>query len=107
MHCFLEINTGSGEYTKIVDFGYYTPQMQALLALIGTPNLLNDFNGGNADKTGSNILGAIDQLRTQINNIATAQQQIEYDKLIRYLTAIHAAGLVHPLCIFRSVAPVN
>jgi hypothetical protein len=105
MRCFLEINTGTGEYTQVVDFGYYTPQMQALLALIGNPNLLNDFNGASAEKMAYNIINTIDQLRTQVNNIANAQQQIEYDRLIRYLSAIHAAGLVHTLCVFRSIAP--
>jgi hypothetical protein len=105
MRCFLEINTGTGEYVQVVDFGYYTTQMQSLLSLIGNPNLLNDLNGVGADRVASNIIGTIDQLRTQVNNVANAQQQLEYDRLIRYLSAIHAAGLVHPACNFRSVAP--
>jgi hypothetical protein len=104
MRCFLEINTGSGEYTKVLDFGYYPPQMQALLALLDNPNLLNEYNGAGAEKTGSVVLGTIDQLRSRIN-IANAQQQAGYDSTIKYLTGIHEAGLVHPACTFRSIAP--
>lgn len=104
MHCFLEINTGTGEYTKVVNFGRYTPQMEAFLIASGNPGLLVGSNLSSAADTAARIPSAIEQLRVQFNYFSSAYQAVEYDRLIRYLEAIHAAGLVHTACVFRSTA---
>lgn len=104
MRCFLEISTGNGLYVTVADFGQYSGGMQTLFNLIGQPNLLADLNLQGAAQAAQTCQIAIDNLRLNINAIATAQQQQAYDQTIKYLTRVQEAGLIHSACTFRCVS---
>jgi hypothetical protein len=102
--CWLEIDTGSGVFFKVEDFGQFTDGMQVLINLIGNPKLLTDLNTQTADNTKSAIEGAIEQLRQTTNSVATAAQTGQYDPLMKYFSHIRDACDIHSLCVFRCVA---
>ncbi len=106
-NCWIEIDTGSGEYFKIEEFGQITNGMQVLLNLAGLSTLLLDSNTQQINLVGNNCKLAIEQLRQSINTIATTQQIRDYEPLENYLENIRDAGLTHPLCVFRCVAGIS
>jgi hypothetical protein len=114
-NCWIEINTGAGEYFKVEDFGQVTTGMQVLLNLAGIGTLLTNANTDRVDAVGNNCQLAIsmpegfanEQLRQIINTLATTEQIRYYEPLENYLENIREAGLTHPLCVFRCVAGIS
>jgi hypothetical protein len=105
-NCWLEIDTGAGDFAKIEggSFGSISTGQQLLLTLLGSPNLLTDMNGQQAGKASNEAKNAMDSLRGSINTIATPKQALEFEPLLKFLDSIHDAGLRNPNCIFRCVA---
>jgi hypothetical protein len=105
-NCWLEIDTGAGDFAKIEggNFGTLSQGQQVLLNLAGTPALLVDLNGQQADQASSAAKNMMDTLRSTINTIATPKQATELEPLLKYLDAIHDLGIRNPKCIFRCVA---
>lgn len=101
--CWIEINTGAGEFVKILDFAQVTDGMQVLLNLVGSPTLLKDNNTLVVSQAGTAFKSVLNQLNLSINTIATRQQAQHFDPLAKFLDSVHDAGLQHPSCIFRSV----
>jgi hypothetical protein len=104
--CWLEIDTGNNDFAKIEggDFEILAPGGQVLLNLAGIPTLLTDLNGQQADQASSAARKAMDQLRDNINSIATPMQAQALESLLDYLDAIHDLGIRNPRCVFRCVA---
>lgn len=105
-NCWLEIDTGAGDFAKIEGGNFETLSAggQLLLSLAGSPTLLSDLNGGQADKASQNAKQMMDTLRASINTIATPKQAMELESLLKYLDAINDIGARNPSCIFRCVA---
>lgn len=103
MSSWIEINTGAGEFIKVLDFPQVTDGMQVLLNLAGNPTLLKDNNTLSVSQAGTAFKAALNQMNQTINTIATRQQAQQFEPLAKYLDAVHDAGLQHPNCIFRSV----
>jgi hypothetical protein len=102
-NCWIEIDTGAGDYSKVQDFGQLLIGSQNLLILLGVPTLLKDLNGKSAIDASQNCRTAMNDLRTNINTIASPQQVNDFEPLLKYLDAIHDAGIQHPGCVFRCI----
>lgn len=101
--CWIEINTGAGEFVRVLDFSQVTDGMQVLLNLSGNSALLKDNNTLAVSQVGSAFKTVLNQMNQSINTIATRQQAQQFEPLAKFLDAVHDAGLQHPNCIFRSV----
>jgi hypothetical protein len=101
--CWIEINTGAGEFVKVLDFPQVTDGMQVLLNLSGNSTLLKDNNTLAVSQAGTAFKTVLNQLNQTINTIATRQQAQQFEPLAKFLDAVHDAGLQHPSCIFRAI----
>lgn len=102
-NCWLEIDTGAGDYSKVQEFGLLLAGSQNLLTLMGSPTLLKNLNGQTATNASQACRTAMTALRSNINTIASPQQVNDFEPLMKYLDAIYDAGIQHPGCVFRCI----
>jgi hypothetical protein len=101
--CWIEINTGAGEFVRVLDFPDVTDGMQVLLNLSGNSALLKNNNSLLVSQVGLAFKVVLNQINQSVNTIATRQQAEHFQALAKFLDAVHDAGLQHPSCTFRSV----
>jgi hypothetical protein len=102
MRCFLEIQTGSGNYSTVQDFGFYTINMTTIWQLAG---LYIDQLTGSASGVQTQLEQAIENMRSPTFG-STVPPLIypQVEQAFRYLAKLRDGCELNELCTFRVIS---